>query len=302
MPRRLLAALALCATACLTARAPVTEPVDRTPARVARGAYLARNLLGCVGCHSPRDWSKYLGPPLEGQWMSGGPPMDEALGLPGSMVPGNLTPDEETGMGTATDGELLRAVREGVGRDGRALFPVMPYPAYRALSDDDAQAVVAWLRTLPAVRHQAGATHINFPVGLFIRGVPKPVLQPVPAPSEAERGAYLLRVAGCRDCHSPVNGRGQVIAERAWTGGRPLPGPGFTSVSADLSGTRGTWLATATRAQFIERFKAFEHADEAPLPAAPGVNSHMPWNEYGRLTVEDLGAMYDALKALPPRP
>src|SRR5216110_697497 len=74
-------------------------------------------------------------------------------GAPGKICFPNLTPDPETGLGAWTDGEILRAIREGVSRDGRALFPMMPYTEFRALSDEDTRAIVAYLRTMPAVKN-----------------------------------------------------------------------------------------------------------------------------------------------------
>ena len=67
----------------------------------------------------------------------------------------NITPDRETGIGTWTDGEKIRAIREGIHKDGSALFPMMPYAEYRNMSDDDVQSLVAYLNSLPPVRHES---------------------------------------------------------------------------------------------------------------------------------------------------
>jgi hypothetical protein len=75
------------------------------------------------------------------------------MGLPGRITSKNLTSDAKTGLGSWTDGEILRAIREGVSKDGHALFPLMPYPNYRTMSDEDAYAIVAYLRTLKPVRN-----------------------------------------------------------------------------------------------------------------------------------------------------
>ena len=103
-------------------------------------------------------------------------------GLPGRVVAPNITPDPETGAGNWTDDELARAIREGVGHDGRVLFPVMPYQRFRSLSDEDLASIIVYLRALPPVRRQQPATEIVFPVRYLIRSVPEPIDAPVPAP------------------------------------------------------------------------------------------------------------------------
>lgn len=276
-------------SACLTARPPSTETVDRTPERVERGRYLTENVADCLGCHSPRDWTQSFGPIVPGTKGSGGAPMTARDGVPGSAVPGNLTPDLETGLGGATDGELIRAIREGVGHDGRALFPSMPYRRYRVLSDDDVRSIVAYLRTLPAVKREQPPTRINFPVSLFIRGVPKPVDGTIETPSaEMDRGHYLVTLAGCRDCHSPIDSRGRVVEGKAFTGGRVFEAEGFRCESPPLDGSPNSKLQGLTRDGFIARFRT---------TSPPAANTVMPWPAFRGLGDDDLGAIYSVLTA-----
>lgn len=75
----------------------------------------------------------------------------------GVVYPANLTPDPETGLGKWTDQELVRAIRQGQSRDGRALAPVMPWPSYSVLSNADMRAIVAFLRSVSPVRFQVPA-------------------------------------------------------------------------------------------------------------------------------------------------
>jgi len=110
-------------------RAASTAPFERTPQRLARGRYLVVGLAGCESCHSQKDWKSHGAPNLPGMEMAGQEiPID---GLPGRIVASNVTPDEETGAGRWTDGEMSRAIREGIGHDGRTIFPMMPYSEYR---------------------------------------------------------------------------------------------------------------------------------------------------------------------------
>jgi len=178
---------------------------ERTPQRVERGRYIAAALSGCLYCHSHHEWAAPGHPIVAGTEGSG-----EILpfsGLPGRVVAPNLTPDPETGAGNWTDDQLARAIREGVGHDGRALFPMMPYTHYREMSDEDVASVVVYLRSLPAVRRELPKTEIVFPVKYLIRNVPEPITSPVSDNTNTndavKRGAHLVNLAGCSDCHTP---------------------------------------------------------------------------------------------------
>ena len=93
-------------------------------------------------------------------------------GLPGHIVAPNISLDAETGAGNWTDDMLARAIREGIGHDGRALFPLMPYQDFASLSDEDLASIIVYLRSLPP--------QVIFPVRYLIRSVPRPLSAPVP--------------------------------------------------------------------------------------------------------------------------
>ncbi|MGH9374317.1 MAG: c-type cytochrome, partial [Vicinamibacterales bacterium] len=132
----------------------------RTPEAIERGRYLVEAMGGCAACHSPIDESRPGEYPQEGLRFAGRVwPADS--GLPGTIVAPNLTPDPETGIGQWTDGEIVRAIREGVSRDGTPLFPFMNYPEYRNLSDADALAIVAYLRMQKPIRRDIGRTKLD---------------------------------------------------------------------------------------------------------------------------------------------
>ena len=147
--------------------------VEATPELIERGRYLTINVLQCVDCHSERDWTLYGGPPVE-PIGAGRECMDrnsEPRGVnvgettfPGIMCIRNITQDVETGIGGWTNGEIVRAVREGVDLDGNGLFPIMPYFIYRHLADEDMRAVLAYLRTMPAVASIRPEKEIDFPM------------------------------------------------------------------------------------------------------------------------------------------
>src|SRR5262249_5973603 len=148
-----------------------------------------------------------------------------------------ITPDPETGVGTWTDDQLARAIREGIGYDGRALFPMMPYGNFRDMSDEDLASVIVYLRSLAPVRHSLPKTEIIFPVKYLIRSVPQPIPGPVTPPDQStpvQRGAYLVKMASCADCHTPLD-RGQPVPGLDFAGGHVFVGPQIFTVSANIT-------------------------------------------------------------------
>jgi len=84
-------------------------------------------------------------------------------GLPGTVTAPNVTPDYESGIGGWTDGEKIRAIREGIDKHGRALFPMMPYKSYASMSDEDVESLVAYLNTLPPMKNPSCPRKYGFP-------------------------------------------------------------------------------------------------------------------------------------------
>jgi len=156
--------------------------IEATPERIERGRYLARNVSDCLGCHSELDPTKFGMPVKPGTEGSGGFVFTKAEGVPGRVAARNITPDAATGIGNWSDGEIVRAIREGVRHDGTPLFPMMPYPDYKSMSDDDVQAIVAYLRTLPARQHSVPERKLDFPVSLLVKFMPHPVDGIMPPP------------------------------------------------------------------------------------------------------------------------
>ena len=143
------------------ARPLTSQKFEATPQRLERGRYLFNALAGCADCHSGHDLSCSDHPVIESQLGAGEVmPFD---GLPGRVVAPNLTPDSETGAGTWSDDQLARAIREGIGHDGRTLFPMMPYENYRHMSDEDLVSVIVYIRSLTPVRHELPKTEMHFP-------------------------------------------------------------------------------------------------------------------------------------------
>lgn len=280
-------------------KAPSTEKVEATPARLARGEYLVEHVTACLDCHAQHDYAK-LGSPVSGPLGAGGICLSEADGFPGHLCTANITSDRATGLGAWTDGELMRAIRGGVAKDGRALFPMMPYEKYRHLSEEDLRSVVAYVRTLAPAANAVPAPKLNFPVNLLIRLAPEPVEAEVKAPSATSGvayGEYLTTVAGCEDCHTPME-KGKPLPGLRFAGGQEMKGPWGDVVTANITPDVETGIGAMTREQFIARFQAMA-ALPTNVPAPAASRTIMPWRAYGGMTVADLGSIYDYLRTVP---
>ncbi len=285
-------------------RPPSTEAIEATPERLARGEYIVLHVADCLGCHSDFHADRFSVPVKAGTEGQGGFAFDKKLGVPGLVQAQNITSDPETGLGTWTDGEIARAIREGVNRKGEALFPMMPYEFFHEMSDDDVRAVVVYLRTLEPIRNVVAKRQLDFPVNLLIKFAPKPVEGPVVAPDPKDTiayGGYLVTISGCRECHTPHDDKGRRIPGTDFSGGWEMPGPWGRVVTANITPDPGNYMGQATRDEFIGRIKSFEGlgGENAPL-AAPGKNTLMPWVRYAGMTESDLGAIYDYLKTVSP--
>jgi mono/diheme cytochrome c family protein len=276
---------------------PSSVKVVATPEKIARGEYLARHVAGCVVCHGTRDWSRFSGPSQPGT--EGGSRVFD-IGI-ASLHASNITP---AGIGEWTDGELIRAITEGVSRDGRPLFPLMPYDNFRTMAPDDLEAIVAYVRSLKpiAIVPPAPATTIKFPLNLIVRTIPAPA-EPAPRPDPiSDRiayGKYVTTMASCGHCHTPREGDDSV-KERPFAGGNPfdLPGGGV-QFSANITPDQRTGIGTWTEAQFIDRFKINAQLDDETLKEQSGYRTEMPWRDYSFMTREDLSAIYLYLRTVP---
>ncbi len=273
---------------------PLTDrKFEATPQRLERGKYIATALAGCIYCHSPHDWKAPGTPMLAG--MEGSGDVQPYADLPGRIVAPNLTPDRETGAGTWTDDMLARAIREGIGHDGRALFPEMPYTHFREMSDEDLASVIVYLRSLPPIRHELPKTEIIFPVKYLIRSAPEPLTSPVAdVTSDAgpvKYGAHLVNLAGCGDCHTPqVQGQNEPGLDFA--GGQPFPGPWPMVASANITPDT-TGIAGYTDDSFVQVIRTGAVNGQA-------LSAIMPTMIYKNLTDTDLKAMFAYLRTVKP--
>ena len=267
----------------------VTAP--KTPEALARGEYLAKHLLGCVICHSPVD-EKQPGDEWDETKLFAGRVFPSSGNFPGRLIGPNISP---AAVGTWTDGQLMRAIREGVDKDGKTLFPMMPYGRFKKLTDEDTLAVIAYLRSVPPQPTMVGTTDVDFPVSMFVRLAPAPVESPPPAwPTEpVARGKILLEVMSCIDCHTPMD-KGKIIESKFYAGGTEFSVPGIGSVhSSNITPDPATGIGAYSDDDLMRVFKEGKGKDGRTLWV-------MPWKALQGTKDEDLRAVIAALRTLKP--
>lgn len=268
----------------LASAAGITPVLAETP--VERGEYLVRGPMGCGNCHTP------LGPegPVAGQELAGRLVDDNPAFT--AWAP-NITPGGRAAGWS--DAELAHAIREGLRPDGSLIGPPMPFTMYRGISDADLAAVVAFLRTLPAVENETPASTYRIPLPPAYG----PPVGSVTAPERgvtAEYGAYMATaITHCMECHTPMGPQGPMLDTGLGQGGFEFHGPWGVSVAANLtSGEDG--LAGYSD----DEIKAM--ITEGRRPDGAAMLPPMPYGYLARMTPGDLDAIVLYLRALPPLP
>ena len=272
------------------AMAQLTQPVNS--ADVARGAYLAK-VGDCVACHT-------TGPqqPL----FAGGLPLNSPFGI---IYSTNITPDPINGIGKYTLEDFSRAVRNGIAKDGRRLYPAMPYASFTATTDDDIRALYAYfMNEVAPVNHKPPETKLPFPFNLrwslffwdfaFVKHERyKPHND---RDARWNRGAYLVQSLGhCGACHTP---RGLGFQERAYTESCPIYLSGAVVdnwYAANLTGDSASGLGRWSEADIA----AFLETGHGGQIAAFGSMIDVIENSTQYLHKVDLNAIAHYLKSLP---
>jgi hypothetical protein len=271
--------------------------VERTPERLERGEYLANDMLGCIYCHSERDYNYFGGPVIPGTLGKGGEVFDEKVSVSGYLVAQNITPYN---LGDWSDGELYRAIVSGQHKDGYAMFPIMPFDAYRYLSDEEVYSIIAYVRSLkPIESDYSGKRELSTIMTIIANS------RVVPADpwdidwnDQLQVGEYYARIGGCTFCHAGMDARMQPIPGMALSGGMGLPWQDKIIRAANISADPETGIGSWSEADFIQRFKAYQNK---LIPVADvGFNSPMAWTEYADIRDADLAAIYAYLMAQPP--
>lgn len=273
--------------------------VEKTPQRIERGKYLANHVAVCMDCHSTRDWSKYAGPMDAATLGAGGEVFNQQMGFPGEFYAPNITP---YGLKDWTDGEILRAMTTGVDKEGNALFPVMGYHRFGKMDQEDLYSIIAYLRSIPAIKKDIAESKADFPVNILINTMPaKADYQKIPSEKDVVKyGAYLINATGCVDCHSKTD-KGKVIPGTEFGGGMEFMQPGGIVRSPNITFDKETGIGNWTKDMFVARFKMYTHEGYTPAQLNKGdLNTPMPWNMYAGMKESDLEAVFEYLKQLKP--
>lgn len=250
-----------------------------------RGAYLVEGPMACGNCHTPK------GPegPIADREMAGG----FVIEMPEFVVHvPNISPGSR--IATWSDAELARAIREGVRPDGTVIRPPMAIDLYRHISDTDIAAVVAYLRSLPSVENEVPESIYTIPVPASYGPPLASVADPVRGVT-AEYGAYLVTIAHCMECHTPIGPEGHLYETDLGRGGRAFHGPFGTSISANLT-NHPDGLAGYSDEEIGTMITKGVHADGSPMLPP------MPYGWFANMTPDDLSAVILYLRTIPPLP
>ncbi|CAN5833389.1 cytochrome c [soil metagenome] len=273
------------------ATSPAALPTPSADPSVERGRYLAK-AGDCISCHTGQGAAPF----------AGGLPMKTPFG---TIVSSNITPDKSAGIGDYTEADFARALREGVRRDGKHLYPAMPYPSFAKLGDADMHDLYAYFQqgVTPSAT-KPPPTDLPWPfsmrflmIGWNLQYLDKGVYQADSSRSaEWNRGAYLAQGLGhCGDCHTPRSMLGGVKANSERKGDSYLAG-------ALIDG----WLAQPLRhldqpsaAQWsTDDMVTYLKTGRTAHTAAFGPMSQVVENSTQYMTKEDLGSIATYLQSI----
>jgi mono/diheme cytochrome c family protein len=263
-------------------------------AMVARGTYLVNGPAACGNCHTRKNPDLS---PQNDMFLAGGERFDTPVFTAYSR---NLTPDKDSGIGTWTDEQIIRAMREGVTKEGEILGPPMPVPTYHNMSDDDAKAIVAYLRTINSVHNEVPESKYKIPLQpqVSAKGHNAP-----PKSDKVAYGGYLVNaIAHCFECHSTPDEHGEPdLAGHLGAGGFPLPiwpeastKPGTVIYLLNITPDQETGIGTWSDDQIKRAITEGIDKDGKQLFLL------MPFANFKTMTLEDLDAIVAYLHTIKP--
>jgi cytochrome c553 len=259
------------------------------PKLVERGAYVAK-VGACVICHTAIGPT---GPDIEHAF-AGGLEMPDPMG---TWRTPNITQDKGTGIGNWTDEQIIAAVREGVRPDGSGLYAIMPYMNYGRMTDDDAKALVAFLRTVkPVERTVAPNKDLKMPKGPG----PMPANQPDDPNDQAKHGEYMATLMLCSHCHWTPDMKTMAPAgpDKMFSGGLPITAPMLgkgTIFTANITSDPETGIGKYTEDQIYSTIKTMVKPDGKQI-RGPMMFMQGTWSQ---LDDKDLHAVAAFIKKLP---
>ena len=256
---------------------------------VERGDYLVNHLMACSNCHSPR----VNGVPTRA--LSGGV---QLFNEPWFTVKGaNLTSDRDTGLGAWSDDDIKRAITQGVRPNGTPLAEVMPSAFYRILTPRDLDAIIAYLRTVPAVRNEVPAPIYKAEAPPSAYPLAATRLNEADLADPLKRGLYLSTLGHCMACHSRVSSDAPADYVKAFgKGGRLFKGPWGETLAANISADRkaglGAWSDTDLRRALTEGVRPDGRRLKPPM--IDYVAYYRTWN------AADIDALVAWVRTIPP--
>jgi mono/diheme cytochrome c family protein len=253
---------------------------------VKRGDYLVNGILTCGNCHSPK------GPPaaVAGKDFSGGLSWDEP---PFKVTAPNITPDKDTGIGTWTNADIKKVMRTGIRPNGVHVAMIMPTGFYHIMTDRDLDAVVAYLLTLKPVSNKVADPVYNMPqVEHVIPGGEKPFTDDMMS-DKLKKGFYLVTIAHCMECHTPMEKGVRQWGTRLGTGGFEFRGPWGVSVSSNITSSKTKGIGAWTDDEIKRAIIAGISKDGSKLKPPMG------FQYYATLTPDDLDAIVVYLRTVP---
>jgi len=276
----------LCVTATALSAIFVQQAAAQTEEMIARGAYLVNGPGACGNCHTKR------GPdllPMTSMFLAGGEKFDSPFyGLAHSK---NLTSDKDTGIGTWTDAQVIRALREGITKEGNAVGEPMPLAYFNKISDEDATAIAAYLRTVTPIPNAVLESKYTVP----LHSQPAAKGTAVLKTDKAAYGAYLVTVAHCLECHTPRNAQGETdYSAKLGAGGRTFfPIPGKVVRSANITSDKETGLGNWTNFEIKRAMTEGIGKDGRKLIP------QMPYPYFKTMTNEDLDTIIAYVRTIP---
>jgi mono/diheme cytochrome c family protein len=253
---------------------------------VKRGDYLVNGILTCGNCHSPKGPSGDIAE----RAFSGGLNWDEP---PFKVTAPNITPDKETGIGAYTDAELKQVMRKGIKRNGVPVAMVMPSGFYEIMTDRDLDAVIAYLHTIKPVKNSVPDPVYRMPQGHPIPpGGDKPFTEAM-LNDKVKKGQYLVTVAHCMECHTPMGPHGRDFDTRLGAGGFELPGPWGVSVSRNITSSKQKGIGAWSDSEIKHAITEGVSRDGSKLKPPMG------YHYYATVSSDDLDAIVAYLRTVP---
>lgn len=258
-------------------------------ARVERGRVLMEGVVACGNCHMARGPQGQL---LPDKGLSGGTVIVDDAAM--HAVASNITPDKATGIGSWTDAQLRKAIRDGIRPDGSLIGPPMPIEFYRGMSDADLDAIVAYLRAQPAVANKVEKSVYKIPLPPNY-GPPVKHVKAPPSSNKVRYGEYLARIGHCMDCHTPRAADGRLVKAQWGSGGQVIAGPWGKPVSRNLT-PHASGLEAWSDAEIARAIREGVRRDGTKLSPPMG------FSFYKNINDADMAAIIAYLRTLKPLP